>query len=425
VADYRDIEPDYGTLADFDALVAAAGERGLGVIVDFVMNHSAAQHPAFVNSRSGAANAFRDWYLWSPTRPTGWRIYDSDPWRADASGWYFAPFWEQMPDFNLRHPAVLAWHHDHLRFWLNRGVAGFRFDAVGNLVENGPSAWDSQPESLVLMQQVRQMMDGYARRHLVCEGPGNPQGFQAACGSAFAFGHQHDLLAAARGDSAALARVAAFAASAGPDVARFLSNHDSFAGARVWDQLNGNAAHARTAAALLVLLPGVPYVYYGEEVGMSAGAGLGGDPRLRSPMSWTADPQRAGFTTGTPYRALAANVRTHNVAAQAADPTSLLASYRALLALRGQHAALREGSFDGARVEGTVLSFRRTLGEQQLLVAVNTGGSAAALTLSGLDPARTYAAELPAGDASLQADAEGRTGITLPAHSARVWQRLP
>lgn len=425
VTDYRAVEPAYGTLADFDALVAAARERGLGLILDHVMNHSAAQHPAFVNSRSGPGNVFRDWYVWSATRPSGWRIWDQDPWRPDATGWYFAPFWGEMPDFNLRHPVVVAWHLDHLRFWMNRGVAGFRFDAVGNLIENGPTAWDSQPESLALMRQVRQMMDGYQRRHLVCEGPGDSAGFQAACGSAFAFGHQHDLLAAARGDAAALARVAGFTATAPLDVARFLSNHDSFAGARPFDQFNGNAQNLRNAASLLLLLPGVPYVYYGEEVGMSAGTGLQGDPRLRSPMSWSADPVRAGFTTGTPYRALAANVREHNVAAQAAQSDSLLRHYRTLLALRATHAALRDGAVEGVRAEGRVLSLRRTLGTEQMVLAIHTGDTPATVTLEGLTAGKLYAEQLPATGALLQADADGRASVTLPAHTARVWLRLP
>jgi glycosidase len=425
VLDYRAVEPAYGTLADFDALVAAARERGLGVILDHVMNHSAARHPAFVNSRAGTGNPYRDWYVWSTTRPSGWRIWDQDPWRPDASGWYFAPFWGEMPDFNLRHPAVVAWHLDHLRFWMNRGVAGFRFDAVGNLVENGPDAWDSQPESLALMRRVRQVMDGYARRHLVCEGPGDPVGFQAACGSAFAFGHQHDLLAAARGDAQALARVAAFVAAAPLDTARFLSNHDSFAGARPFDQLDGDPRHLRNAASLLLLLPGVPYLYYGEEVGMGAGAGLQGDPRLRSPMSWNGDTARAGFTTATPYRALAANVATHNVAAQAADPGSLLAHYRTLLRLRTQHAALREGAVVGVRAEGRVLSLRRVLGDEALLVALNTGDEPATATLEGLEAGARYAAQLPAGGAVLQAGADGRATLALPPHAAQVWRRLP
>jgi alpha-amylase len=425
VTDYRGVEPGYGTLEDFDALVAAARVRGLGLILDHVMNHSAAQHPAFVNSRAGSGNVFRDWYVWSPTRPTGWSIYGGDPWRADPTGWYFAPFWEQMPDFNLRHPVVVAWHLDHLRFWLNRGVAGFRFDAVGNLIENGANAWNSQPESLALMRQVRQMMDGYERRVLVCEGPDDPDGFQAACGSAFAFGHQHDLLAAARGDAAALARVAAFAARAPLDMARFLSNHDGFAGERPFDQLGGDLRHLRNAASLLVLLPGVPYVYYGEEVGMGGGVGLQGDPRLRSPMSWQADVVRGGFTRGVPYRALARNVATHNVESQASDPGSLLSHYRQLFALRAQLQELRDGVAEDVHAEGTVLRMRRSLGTGQLLVALNTGEATATATFSGLSPGARYAQQLPAGGAVLTVDDQGRATVALPPHAARVLRRLP
>jgi hypothetical protein len=195
VTDYRDIETQYGSLADFDELLAQAHARGIGVIVDYVMNHSAAQHPAFVNSKDSAGNAYRGWYLWQSTEPSGWSIYGNDPWYSAGTGYYFAGFWDQMPDFDLTNAQVVAYHHDSMRFWLNRGVDGFRFDAVGNLVENGPSAWERQPQNYVLMNDVRRMLDGYAGRYMVCEAPGDPIGFASAtaCASAFAFGHSGDI----------------------------------------------------------------------------------------------------------------------------------------------------------------------------------------------------------------------------------------
>jgi alpha-amylase len=339
VTDYREVETDYGTLADLDELLRQAHARGLGVILDHVINHSAALHPAFVNARAAADNVFRDWYVWQGSHPAGWSVFGGDPWRLNTQaggGWYYAPFWDQMPDFNLRNPAVVAWHHDHLRFWLNRGVDGFRFDAVGNLVENGPAAWESQPESRALMGPVQALLAGYSRRYLVCEAPGDPLGYAAAssCGSAFAFGHHANLVRAARGDTTALAAVAEHLRSAPATMATMLANHDSFAGDRLWNQFGGNTGQMKLAAALLLLGPGVPFIYYGEEIGMARAPSLGGDAGLRTPMSWTADTTRAGFSTGTPFRALAGNVATHNVAAQEADPSSLLAHYRSLLALR-------------------------------------------------------------------------------------------
>jgi glycosidase len=164
VTNYRDVEPDYGTLADFDTLVAQAHARGIGVIVDYVMNHSAATNPLFVNSAASTDNPYRDWYVWQPADPGGWSIYGGDPWHPATTGWYYGEFWSQMPDFNLANTAVAAYHHDNQRFWLNRGADGFRFDAVGNFVEHGPSQWLDQPEDYTLMHDVRTLLDGYAQR---------------------------------------------------------------------------------------------------------------------------------------------------------------------------------------------------------------------------------------------------------------------
>lgn len=421
VTDYRAIEPAYGSMADFDELLRQAHARGIGVVIDYVINHSAAQHPLFVNSRSGGANAYRDWYLWQSTRPTGWNIYGSDPWRPDASGsWYFAPFWDQMPDFNLRNPAAVTWHHDNLRFWLNRGVDGFRFDAVGHLVENGPAAWTDQPETLALLRDAAALLAGYQRRFLVCEGPNRPYDYTAACGSAFAFGLQSRMLDAARGDAAAVAAMAAYVGAAPAGMSTMLANHDSFAGDRVFDQLGGNLARYRLAAATYLLLPGTPFIYYGEEIGLARGP-VAGDPGLRTPMSWTGDTRNGGFTTGTPYRALSANVATANVAAQAADPGSLLQHYKALLALRNGLPALARGSFDAARVQGAAWSFERRFGGQRVLVAINYDTKPATLALGGLPPGGTLRNRHPAGGADAPIDAGGAAALALPAQTVRVF----
>ncbi|MBZ8141694.1 alpha-amylase [Rubrivivax gelatinosus] len=418
VKDYRAVESDYGSLADLDALVAAAHARGLGVIVDYVMNHSAAEHPAFLNSRAGASNNFRSWYVWQDSHPSGWSIYGSDPWRAYRSDWYYAPFWDQMPDFDLTNAAVVAWHHDNLRFWLNRGVDGFRFDAVGNLVENGASAWENQPQNHVLMADVRSLVGGYARRYMVCEGPSDPAGYAASCGSAFAFGHQSDLIAAAKGDTAAIAAVAAYPSTAPAGAATFLSNHDSFAGQRPWDQLSGNVAQYKLAAATYLLQPGVPFVYYGEEIGMAGASSLSGDPKLRTPMSWTA---AGGFTNGTPYRTKSANVDGQNVAVEEADADSLLNFYKAMLALRGTRPSISAGDYLQPAASGTLLSFQRMQGSERTLVVLNYGSTGATATVTGLPANATLASLYPSGGSGASASAAGQASITMAARSVRVF----
>jgi alpha-amylase len=426
VADYRDIETDYGSLADLDELLRQAHARGIGVILDYVINHSAAQHPVFANARDSASNAYRDWYVWQSAAPGGWNVFGGNPWRSTANGAYYAPFWDQMPDWNLANPAVVDFHRSNLRFWLNRGVDGFRFDAVGVLFENGPGAWENQVQNYALMADLRTLVDGYARRTMVCEGPSDPRGFATACGSAFAFDLNASLVAAARGDTAAIARVADYFKTAPAALSTFLSNHDSFAGQRVADQLGGNLARLKLAAASHLLLPGRPFIYYGEEIGMAGAASLTGDPRLRTPMSWTADATRAGFTTGTPYRALAANVATHNVAAQSADPNSLHSFYKAMLALRNTRPSIARGSYEGAFASGSLMGYRRVLGAERSVVLVNYGTSTATAALSGLPAGAALASAYPSGGALVATvDSGGNATVNVDAQSVFVLSVTP
>jgi glycosidase len=428
VADYRAIEAAYGSLADLDELLRQAHARGIGVILDYVMNHSAASHPLFVNSRAGADNPYRDWYVWRSPKPGGWSVYGGDPWRAGGGGsYYYAPFSDRMPDWNLTSGPVVAWHHDNLRYWLNRGVDGFRFDAAGNLVENGPAAWADQPQNYALMGDMRQLLNGYQQRFAVCEGPSDPFGYVTACGSAFAFNNTANIIAAARGDIAAVQRAADFHKTAPAGISTMLSNHDQFAGQRPYDQFGGNIARYMLAAATYLLQPGTPFIYYGEEVGMAGAAALSGDPRLRTPMSWTADTANAGFTSGSPYRALAANVRNFNVAVEQADPASLLAFYKAMLALRKGHPSIAAGSYEQVAVSGALLSFQRHLSaqasapEERTLVVINYGTGAGSAAVAGLPANATLASAYPAGAADVAADAAGNATVALGGQAVRVF----
>ncbi len=424
VSDYRNVEAAYGSLADLDTLVTQAHQRGIGVVLDYVMNHSAAQHPAFVNANSGSSNAFRDWYVFSASKPSGWSIY-GDPWRNGNGGFYFAVFDAAMPDFNLKNPTVVSWHQDNLRFWLNRGVDGFRFDAVGNLVENGPSAWENQPENFTLMGNIRDMVGGsYANRFLVCEGPSAPLAFATACGSAFAFGHQSDLINAAKGNTTAISNLANYfgtaPGTAPATMSTMLSNHDSFAGDRAMDQFNGDEAQYKLAAATYLLQPGTPFIYYGEEIGMRGGS-LSGDPKLRTPMSWTSSNiGSSGFTTGTPFRALSTNVATNNVQSQQAAG-SLLNWYKAVIAVRQAQPALRGGAHVSATAAGTTLSLQRETVGQRAVVMINYGSGAALISAGGLPANGVLTSVFPPNGSNANTDAGGNVSVSVPRQSVQVF----
>ncbi len=422
VTNYREVETAYGSLADMDELLRQAHARGIGVIMDYVMNHSAAQHPLFGASRLDTTNSFRDWYVWQASAPTGWNVFGGNPWRTTANGAYYAPFWDQMPDWNLRNAQVLAFHQNNLRFWLNRGVDGFRFDAVGVLIENAASSFENQPESVSLMRDTAALINTYAKRFTVCEAPAAPTTYASACGRAFAFGTQSDLIAAASSSNAsALSRLSQAPALG---LSPFLSNHDEFAGQRVADQLGGDLGALKVAASLNLLRPGTPFIYYGEEVGMSGGVGLSGDPKLRTPMSWTADATHAGLTTRAPYRALAANSRTHNVAGQSADPNSLLNHYKVLLALRNANPALSKGSMDQGQISGGALAYWRASGSQRLLVLINTGRSSGTITITGA-PTNSVLQPLLGGSGEVPTDAQGRATLSPAAQSTSVYAIKP
>ncbi len=425
VADYRDIDPDLGTLADFDRLVQEAHARGLGVVLDYTPNHSAADHPLFEAARATRQGPYRDWYVWSDAEPAAWNIYGKNPWYPDDHGWYFAGFSDQMPEFNWRKPEVLAWHQDNLRFWLNRGVDGFRFDAVGNLVENGPYAWEGQAQNHEIMAALRVTVQQYPNRFIVCEAPGDPVAFGAptSCGASFAFGHHARVVAAALGDPASVERIGQYYLDARHSgMVGFVSNHDSFAGQRLWERMRGDAQRYRLAAATYLLQSPTAVLYYGEEIGMAGGRGLGGDHKLRAPMSWGPPGSAAGFSSAAPFRAHASNHATHHVQGQLTDPNSLLHFYRRLLALRNGQAALARGAYVAAEQQDWMLGFERSAPDQRVLVVLNYGARPGTLRWRGLPALAQLQPLWNAQGRSLRADRRGQVVLKLPVTGFEVYE---
>jgi glycosidase len=453
--DYRAVAREYGTLADFDELIREAGKRGIGVIMDYVLNHTAASHPAFVSARQGPQAPYRNWFVWSERMLEGWDIWGKNPWyqtsispwafkgeardlpkpAADARDFYFGTFGPHMPDFDMRNPEVVAFHEDSLRFWLNRGLAGYRLDATPHLIERNAVDWNDRPESRALTKRLADGIRAYPGRYVVCEATARPQewGEPAVCGGAFAFGYVHHFIGAALGRSDSVDRLAMYYRSSGATMTTFLSNHDIFAGRRLWDQLAermpGADAATRTAAyklaaAAYLLQPGTPFIYYGEDIGQAGvHEGLKGDMPLRAPYSWTGDERTAGFTTGQPFRPVAPNVATHNLAAQRADPGSIWNFYRAVIGLRNSRPSLARGEFVAARAEGLTLQFQRRLGNERTLVVVNYGEQPAEVEVSGLAPAAKLSPLLGAPHSAgraVRASGSGVARVSLRAREVQV-----
>jgi alpha-amylase len=424
--DYRAVERDYGSLADIDELLKQAHARGMGVVIDYVVNHAAWTHPLFQQAISSPKNPYRDWFVWAEGQPPGWEIWGKHPWYPlSTQPWtwqgelkdlpkapgvhYFGTFGPHMPDFNLTRGEVFDWHLDNLRFWLNRGLNGFRLDAVPHLVETNAKDWNDQPMSRWLTNRLLKQISAYPSTYTVCEATAEPQAYASpeVCGSSFAFGLERAIMEALKGEKAdavqqSVQRIGDFFKTRPLHMATMLANHDIFAGARIWDQVKGDEARYRLAASSLLLLPGVPFLYYGEEIGQAGVEGLKGDLPIRGPMSWTAS---GGFTTGQPFRPGSPNARTHNAEAQRADPGSLFHHYRALVALRKAHPALHSGSYEDVRVEGPLLSFVRAASGERLRITLN------------------YSATAQAVPAVAQV-VWGAPGAALPAWGARV-EKLP
>ena len=347
VTDYRTVNPDYGTMEEFAAFLDAAHERGIAVLVDLVINHSSREHPWFVASAAGDPE-YGDWYLWSDTDPGTTSPWSGDPlWHPRDDRYYYGLFWEGMPDLNLENLAVKTEVHDIARFWLEDvGVDGFRLDGARHLIEEGDVVSDT-PTTVAWLEDFNEYVHSIAPDALVLGEVWSPTETVAgyvpeALDLAFEFD-----LAAAGGTAvreqnfATLESAVATAEASYPPLqyATFLTNHDMN---RLMSEVGGDVAIAKLAATWLLTSPGVPFVYYGEEVGLE---GVKPDETIRTPMPWTDAEPGVGFTTGVPWQPADPSFVAANVADEIGDPDSLLAHYRALIQDRAASVALRRGGF--------------------------------------------------------------------------------
>ncbi len=433
VSDYLAVHPLFGDLAALDRLVAECHRRGIRVLLDYVPNHTSDQHPWFLESRSSRGSPKRDWYIWRDARPDGswpnnWRaVFGGPAWKFDhpTGQYYLHSFLEEQPDLNWRHPEVVAAMHDVLRFWMRRGIDGFRIDVMGmivkhpDLADNDPNpAWRpgstdepkylwnnnaNYPDVYEAVRGIRRVLDEFPARMAVGEVSGTAEqiahyyGDELLDGLHLAFNFQliHEREPILTPWTASqIRRIVANAERylpAGALSCWAFGNHDR---GRIVSRHNGDGLgheRARAAAILLLGLRGVPFVYYGEEIGMedvqipderlqdpARFRAVGRDPE-RTPMPWDGTPGR-GFTTGEPW--LPYGLPGLHVARQLGDPDSMLSLYRRAIWLRKRTPSLNAGEYRNVGTDPDILAFERHAeGAPSVLVALNCATQAVTLPL--------------------------------------------
>jgi alpha-glucosidase len=415
VTDYRNVDPKFGSLDDFDRLLHEAHSRDIKVLLDWVPNHTSDEHPWFQASRSDRNHPQRDWYLWRDAKPDGsppnnWiSVFGGSVWEWDehTGQYYLHTFLTKQPDLNWRHPDVRAAMYDAMRFWLQRGVDGFRIDALDLMIkdeqfrDNPPNpAFDperagpddallpdftrDQPEVHHVVAEMRQIVDEFGpgrvmlgelylplEKTMTYYGRERPE-LHLPLNMRFAW---TDWSTEKIGEMIGQCRQLL---NFGEWPAWTLSTHDC---PRLATRVIGE--QTRVAAMLLLTLQGTPIVYYGEEIGMRGvpippseaidpqgrRIGRNRDPE-RTPMQWNAT-EGAGFSTAQPWLPIGDDRATANVDSQRENPSSLLALYRRLITLRREEPGLLEGTFELLSAQPPLLSYRSSSPDGCFLVVLN------------------------------------------------------
>jgi len=378
VTDYYRIDPRYGTNQDFKRLIAEAHSRDIRVLIDMVVNHTSSEHPYFKHALLYTDSPYRDWFRWSDV-PGPDNEFGDNNWRRSPvrEEYYYGFFWHTMPDLNWESAAVREEMKRVATFWLEEmGADGLRLDAVRHLMEDGGRSTNVPRNHDMLREYAAHIREVDPKAFTVGEVFDSTDALLAyypdQLDAYFAFEVADAILKAVRTGSSTRLLASVLRLQEVVPANRwspFLRNHDQ---TRTLTWLEGDVGRAKLAASLLLTLPGVPFVYYGEEIGMT---GDKPDPRLRTPMHWSLGPA-AGFTEGVPWEPLQPDSFTANVQAMDDDPSSLLNLYRELIHLRAENPALGSGQLV-ALDAGTevVAAYLRVKGDQVALVVANLGNT--------------------------------------------------
>jgi alpha-amylase len=391
VSDFNTIEEDYGTNADFKKLVEEAHRRGMAVIVDMVMNHTSSEHPWFKQAAIPGSDK-ENWYIWSSKKPNYRSPWGDEVWHKldDSKRYYYGLFWEGMPDLNYRNGAVTLAMFDILKFWLGEmGADGFRLDAVRHLIEDG-QVQSNTPETHAWLQNFDNYVHSLNPNVLtvgeIADNTANILPYVPdEVDIAFEFRLAEAIIAAVNnGNKTLLTKQLQTVLDGYPEgqFAPFLTNHDM---TRVMSQFGGSQEKAKLAAALMLSMPGVPFVYYGEEIGLTGVRP--DDTNVRRPMQWDSS-ATTGFTSSTPWLEPGTPDVEADVADQTGDPNSLLSTYRTFIHLRQDTPALRAG--DTRIVQSSV---------PQVFSLLRASGGEAVLLLANIssEPVSDYQLELASG----------------------------
>jgi alpha-glucosidase len=417
VADYTAIDPKFGTMKDFEQLIKEAKKRDIHIILDLVLNHTSDQHPWFIESRKSKDNPYHDWYLWEDPKPDGnppnnWMaVFGGSAWEyvRELDQYYYHMFYKEQPDVNWRHPEVRQAMLDVFRFWLKKGVDGFRLDVFNEyfkdaeLRDNPPKigirAFDqqehiydvSQPEMYPLLNEIRGIVDKFKETYAVGETfLASPTQTATYCGddklhAAFNFEFARNRWHPTRFLNSTLKWYSALSEEAWPN--NFLSNHDMPRTATRYC-FGEDDRRAKVAAAMLLTLKGTPFMYYGEEIGMrdipirrkaDVKDPIGktfwplhkGRDGCRAPMQWNSE-IHAGFSQSEPWLPVNADFPTRNVIHQNSDPYSMLNFVKQVIAIRKAEPALQRGDFypllESPRF---ILAYLRELDSEKIAVVLN------------------------------------------------------
>jgi glycosidase len=412
VVDYYAIDEEYGTTEDFKRLMDEAHKRGIRIIVDLVLNHTSTQHPWFKASNDGDPT-YRDWYIWEDKNPGFLGPWGQTVWYKGKDGYYYAIFWSEMPDLNLQNPVVIEEIQKITRYWLtDLNVDGFRMDAIRHYVEQG-SAQENTPDTHAMLQAFHTFYksvkpeaftvgEAWTDTSHVIDYIGDEMDI------AFEFDLAEAFVRAAGGPlaSSATNQMQVVLDNYPPgQFATFLTNHDQD---RVMSVLGEDVVKAKLAATMLLTAPGVPFIYYGEEIGQT---GTKPDENIRRPMQWCGDDFKVCFSTAAPWNSASLGYKQVNVANQTDDPNSLLSFYRDLIHLRNEHPALRTGQ--------TLLV---ETGSQRLYAVLRYDENEAFLILVNVHPkplkADQYSLALPSGPFTTAVTAASIIGLPNPAAPA-------